>query len=499
MTATVRPVPVGVWYTERARAVLYLIGTPLDDAGVLAVLHRYAGAWDLRVVDVFYDRGNQPPPWRRPGLCAALDLLGCVADALVMDIVEYECLAPQERAWLDGELQQRGAVVRMVDVAGALQEAEPVVAQLGERLAAQLTTQPRIVTSTPEGFNFHPAGADTELAAACTEVQAGRFGFAQELLASTGARFGLRAHRSLVLALFATRSGAADRWVREQPASAEAQLVYARVAVLRALRAAADGHVDVTRLAVHAAQACARAADLDPGDPTPYIALLMLAQHRLYDDGAVPNDAARHEAARGRGRAREHRRMWVDLTGRVPVAGPESLGGLPGPWDLFAEVRKRDPYSREGYLRLLGGFLPRHGGSLSEAWHVAQWAMASTPESSDPQLLELHVAVEKHRQIRNGGVGAAAGSLYLWHEPAIVAAACRVFDTWFRSSSAREPMATADLSLLAYVLVRAEEFARARAVFDALAGFASREPWAIDGDPANEIGWAHQRCQAAPG
>ena len=447
----------------RPRVVLYLVGSPLDDGEVLAALRAHTDALEMRVVEVHYDASRRVPAWQRPGLAAALNRIGPqFATHLVADRREYAHLPIGERAWLERELLTRSGVIEPVDtaewnVAGATQEA-----WRGARTLASVTIQGAAATARPR-LDWHPAGADARLVDACTELEAGRTAFAGELLEAARGDFPLRAHRSLVLASYAVRSTVADRWVRESPGNPEAWLVYARVAVLRALRAARRTLPEASALAERAHEACAAAAGRLRDDPTPYIAMLML-------EGPRP-------------------------TGRAAQPGPRALGGLPGPWDLLAEIRERAPHSREGFRRLLEYFTPRYGGSLAEMWHVARWAAAVTPGRTDPQLLELVVFAERYRELCERGRRREAA--LLWRGQPAEQAATRVYNGWFAALPRTSMLHTADLSLLAFALVKADRLTEARRILARTLPYVARHPWALDGAPETQLTRAYQRARAA--
>ncbi|MEU7162854.1 hypothetical protein AB0A98_41590, partial [Streptomyces chrestomyceticus] len=89
-------------------------------------------------------------------------------------------------------------------------------------------------------YVWHPAADDLRLARACVDIRAGRYFGAREILQEARGDHGVRAHRSLVLASEAADSDLAERWLAEEPGR-EATLLWARVAVLRAVRAADGG------------------------------------------------------------------------------------------------------------------------------------------------------------------------------------------------------------------------------------------------------------------
>src|SRR3954447_4066884 len=158
-------------------------------------------------------------------------------------------------------------------------------------------------------YVWHPAADDRVLASVCVDVRAGRYRSTYEVLAETGTDFGLRAHRSLVLASEAAGTDLAERWLAEEP-SPEATLMWARVAVQRALRAADSRDERAEALERIALAACDRATAMAPADPTPWVAKLSMA--RLHD----LRDPAPHGL----------------------------LTAPPGPWQLFSHLLRLDPW-----------------------------------------------------------------------------------------------------------------------------------------------------------
>ncbi|MGW7718205.1 hypothetical protein ACWGKK_28385, partial [Streptomyces chartreusis] len=112
-------------------------------------------------------------------------------------------------------------------------------------------------------YVWHPAADDRVLASVCVDVRAGRYLSSRDALAETRGDFALRAHRSLVLASEAADSDLVERWLTEEPGP-EAALMWARVAVLRALRAADARDPRTEALERIALAACERATTGDP-------------------------------------------------------------------------------------------------------------------------------------------------------------------------------------------------------------------------------------------
>ncbi|MBB5937020.1 hypothetical protein [Streptomyces zagrosensis] len=301
-------------------------------------------------------------------------------------------------------------------------------------------------------YVWHPAADDRELANACVDVRAGRYRSAREVLQAARGDFGLRAHRSLVLASEAADSDLTERWLAEEPGQ-EAALLWARVAVLRATRAA-DGHdrraAVLSRIAT---TACERAAEMAPSDPTPWAARLGLSSLQQ----------SRDPAPRG------------------------LLTAPPGPWFLFARVLRLDPWHREAHHRFLAFFFPRNGGSTNAAWDVAAFLGQRAPASSALRLLPLVTLVEGHKP-------AAPLANHVWEEPQWRTAALSIYQYWFPHAESCRFTPVLDLAYLAHALFMARRPFETRAVLTAMGPYASRMPWSVFGDPEDQLTRARRQC-----
>ncbi|MFE9021821.1 hypothetical protein ACFYNL_25150 [Streptomyces sp. NPDC007808] len=301
-------------------------------------------------------------------------------------------------------------------------------------------------------YVWHPAADDRVLASVCVDVRAGRFLSARDALAETRGDFGLRAHRSLVLASEAADSDLVERWLAEEPGP-EAALLWARVAVLRALRAADARDPRTEALERIALAACERAAAADPADPTPWVAKLAMARlHRLRD-----------RAPRG------------------------LLTAPPGPWRLFAHVLSLDPWHREAHHRFLACFFPRHGGSVTAAWDVAAFLGQRAPADSPLRLLPLVALVECYdpTQLLADRV---------WEQPQWTSTALAIHRNWLPTVAEYRFTPVLDLAYLAHGLVMSRREEEARAAFAAMGPYASRMPWCVFGDPAEQLSRARRAC-----
>ena len=308
------------------------------------------------------------------------------------------------------------------------------------------------------GFVWDPAGADRDLAQAVLELGEQRTGPARESLRDCRRDYPVRAHRSLVLASAAADTDLAESWLEQDPLSSDAKLLYARVAMVRALRAREVGDGREYGLARIAWRAAVAAIEAAPWDPTPWAALIAVARYRP-DTG--PGQYGR-------------------------VAPPEGLDAL-GPWDLLTEAHAREPWHRESFHRMLHYFFPRYGGDVDALWQVASWAATVSPPDSDAQLLPLAAQAEQAR----------AGTAFLAQEFAVHAAQ-RIYTHWFPGITKQSLPPIADLSLLAHALERGGRTADAGAVLEFLSPYATSFPWSLDGDPASVLANAYARCRIRP-
>lgn len=301
-------------------------------------------------------------------------------------------------------------------------------------------------------YVWHPAADDRLLANVCVDVRAGRYRSAHEALAETRGDAGLRAHRSLVLASEAADSDLTERWLDEEP-SPEAALLWARVAVLRAVRAADTNDERAGALERIALAACDRAAAANPRDPTPWTARLAMARlHRLNDP-----------APRG------------------------LLTAPPGPWRLFAHILSLDPWHREAHHRFLACFFTRNGGSVNAAWDVAAFLGQRAPVDSPLRLLPLVALVESYNPAQ-----LLADSV--WEQPQWRSTALAIYQNWLPAAAGYRFTPVLDLAYLAHALVMGKCEFEARAVFAATGPYASRMPWSAFGEPAEQLSRARRTC-----
>ncbi|UXY26349.1 hypothetical protein [Streptomyces sp. HUAS TT20] len=301
-------------------------------------------------------------------------------------------------------------------------------------------------------YVWHPAADDRVLASVCVDVRAGRYRSAHEALTETRTDFGLRAHRSLVVASEAAGTDLVERWLAEEP-TPEAALMWARVAVLRAIRAADARDERAEALERIALAACDRAAVMAPADPTPWVAKLAMARlHRLRDP--APNGL---------------------------------LTAPPGPWRLFAHILTLDPFNREAHHRFLSCFFSRHGGSVNAAWDVAAFLSQRAPAHSPLRLLPLVALVESYNPTQ-------LLADRVWEQPQWRSTALAIYHNWLPTVAGYRFTPVLDLAYLGHALVMAQREFEARAVFTAMGPYASRMPWSVFGDPEEQLSRARRAC-----
>ncbi|GAB7035128.1 hypothetical protein AB0G35_05450 [Streptomyces sp. NPDC021749] len=301
-------------------------------------------------------------------------------------------------------------------------------------------------------YVWSPAADDRALARACMDVTAGRYLSAHDVLKEARDDFEVRAHRSLVLASVAADSDLAERWLAEEPGP-EAALLWARVAMVRALRMADAGDRRQGALARIARTACDRAAKLLPEDPTPWVAQLALTR----------------------------------LDRPLDPAPQGLLTAPPGPWYLFAHILRLDPWHREAHHRFLSFFFPRYGGSSSASWDVAAFLSQRAPVTSPLRLLPLVALVEDYNP-------AAPLADRTWEQPQWISAALNIYRNWLPQVPGHRFTPVLDLAYLAHALYMAKHEFEAREVLTAMGPYASRMPWSAFGDPAEQLSKARRSC-----
>ena len=287
---------------------------------------------------------------------------------------------------------------------------------------------------------MHPAGYDEALARILGEVRTGHYFSMAELLAAPGQDKQLRCSRTALLAQVAAGSNAVDQWVAERPRDPNAIAMAARGAVERACRAVANNAPRAQSLGHRAAELCAEAAALTPGDPVPYIGRLALAAG--FDER---------------------------------VDGPASCP-VPGPWHAFRDLWRVDAANREGCHRMLAAVGNGAAPSPADAQLFAASIVGSVGLSSlSPlQLLPLYALVVAY-EYRKAQRDALAH--LMWSTDAARAEMVRGWN-WFANSS-KDDWLVVDLSHLAHALVAGGRSDLAADVFHALGPYGATKPWAL--------------------
>ncbi|MPY38565.1 hypothetical protein FNH04_00890 [Streptomyces phyllanthi] len=291
---------------------------------------------------------------------------------------------------------------------------------------------------------YHPAGHDDDLRVALEELDTGRWRTAGKLLLDTGTHWALRTSRTQVLAVAAARSDVVSVWLDEEPGNYDAQLMSARVAVERALRAHRQGHPYAWEFETRARREALLAARRAPQDPVPWVCLVTLAQ----TDTRQVRPEHRMEPAE---------RMLPS-----------------GPWGLLYEVNQRDPYNREAYHRVLQFLLALDGpraASLAAVFDLGRWVASQRPMGSPLLLLPAYAQIEQRRRSHIDPLWRQQ-----WAHASTRDYTLDAFHGWFRKTPVGQ-CSVADLNCLAYALWAGYQYLEAAEVFAAMGPYAAREPW----------------------
>lgn len=315
---------------------------------------------------------------------------------------------------------------------------------------------------------YSPAGFDNELRGALEELRAGRWMAMRSLLDRTGTAWGLRTARSQVLGVVAAGSQLVEAWLQEDPKSADARMMSARVSVERAVRARRENHHSAGELEKTARMECHAAAELLPADPVPWVCLLALA--RLDE---------RQERGEHRERAAE------------PMLPP-------GPWGLLYRVYERDRYNREAHHRMLHFLHARCGGGLSSqasATDFVRWVSSWAPVGSSLLALPLYAHVEQYRRQLAAGRDDPLLRQQWAHDP-IAMDARNALQGWFDHTDPTS-QSVLDLNHLAHALWAGKRPADAARVFAALGPYFTQQPWLqVAEDPERPESARAEYCRA---
>lgn len=303
--------------------------------------------------------------------------------------------------------------------------------------------------------NMDPALGDLALAEARDALASGDWGPAREVLAETrkatdGPEWDRRSHRVRVLAEAVANSSWVERWQVLEPVNPDAALLRAQVETVRALRASLAGRAVSRETADEALEQCEHAAEMAPGDPTPWVVMLTLAR------------------AADRGSKRGHEEFWR----------------------RWQQMRARDTFNRDGHHEALTYLFAAWCGSHEEMYDFAYWLAGEAPPGSPLAALPLIAHAEVFRTATAGVSKQHQPSPYAhWSRPLVSTDVDRVLHSWLGSAIVPHAQADLDRNYLLHAMVYSGrvDTDEARALFDAIGSHAMRAPWSYTGDPASSF------------
>jgi hypothetical protein len=292
---------------------------------------------------------------------------------------------------------------------------------------------------------FDPALGDDELIAARAALSQGRWTDVRSLLARTGNDWDRRGHRLVVLGEGRSAAAWAHEWLLAEPESSDAAALSASAAVFRA--AAGKQSPESAR------DLCVRAARMAPGDPTPWLGLLILARRTGTDDEQV----RAFDQVRGRHRGHHHAHYLMTM--------------------CLAERQKTD------------GDDPFH-----EVYEFAEWAAGEAGAGSPLAVLPLVALVERFRVLAEAGaLPADPARQPYWTSPRARTSVRWAFDWWLDRNGGPDgrgagggghPRLPLDLNYLAFGKFHSGDTVAAAALFNRIGALATRTPWSYrDRDP----------------
>lgn len=276
---------------------------------------------------------------------------------------------------------------------------------------------------------FDPALGDEELVVARAALSQGRWADARELLTRTGDNWDSRGHRLVVLGEGKSTAAWAGEWLLAEPESTDAAALSACAAVFRA----ADGKQSPES----AREMCLRAAGMTPRDPSPWLALLILARRTGTDDEQV----RAFDQVRGRHRGHHHAHYLMT--------------------QCLAERQKTE------------GEDPFH-----EVYEFAEWAADEAGRGSPLGVLPLVALVERYRVMAAAGaMPSDPNGLPYWVSPRARQNVRTSFDWWLEWDGRDHPRLLLDLNYLAFGKFHAGDTVEAAALFNRIGPEATRIPW----------------------
>ncbi|MFI9327950.1 hypothetical protein ACIGZJ_10450 [Kitasatospora sp. NPDC052868] len=289
----------------------------------------------------------------------------------------------------------------------------------------------------------HPAGHDGELRASVEELRQGQWWSTRALLASSWGNPGLWASRTQVLGAVAGHNDVLRHWGAEEPAAFGLTTLHARVAVDQALLAGQrqPDSPDAVALEGGARRWCWLAASVLGGDPVPWLGLLTLAQLDL------------------RQARLEHK-----------VSAPDQMLP-PGPWGLFDQARRTDPWGREAFHRMLRFWLARN--EVGPATEFLATYLPSAPGGSALHALPLYLYVDRYRRAERK----EAVQLQWTDDETVRDTVLRAFGNWRAALARGVRWPVVDESHLAHALWASRQRREAAEVFSEMDPFISLQPW----------------------
>ncbi|MZE78994.1 hypothetical protein [Streptomyces xinghaiensis] len=295
-----------------------------------------------------------------------------------------------------------------------------------------------------DGFAFDPALDDTELAGVRDALVQGRWGESRTLLARTGRDWDRRGHRLVVLGMEPNSAAWAEEWRLAEPDSVDAAALYACAKVFRALRGKEDPAA--------AREVCRAAARMYPADPSPWLALLILARHTGTDEERL------QIFDQVRGRHREHHHAHHLMTA------------------CLAEHQQGD-----------------RDDPFHEVYDFAAWAAEQAPADSPLCALPVIAHTERYRVLAHAGIEprdpTRSGHWKSRRARQVMKAA---FDWWLEWGYEEHPRRLVDLNFLAHAKYHEGRPWEAAALFHRIGRHATKEPWSYpDRDPRKTYRAAH--------
>ncbi|WP_037628503.1 hypothetical protein [Streptomyces aureus] len=276
---------------------------------------------------------------------------------------------------------------------------------------------------------FDAALDDAELAVARTSLNQGRWTDVRDLLAATGDDWDRRGHRVTVLAQESATVAWARDWQLAEPESADAAVLLGCATVQRALLG--KERPDTAR------QACHRAADLTPDDPTPWLGLLLLERTLGAEDDVVR---------------------------------------------LFDEVRHRHAVHHHAHHLMVARLAERRADAgqdpLHEVYDFANWSAEQAPADSPLAILPVVAHAERFRVLAGAGiVPADPVSSGHWDGRRARQVMKAAFDWWLEWDHVDHPRRIVDLNHLAHAKICEGRDGEAAALFLRIAEHPTAAPW----------------------